>query len=133
VANLALAEKPITPETTDGVITVGADWLKSNISTVKVYDVRKKGEYVENHIPGATNVPYKEKSAKNVDFDSSLDKFKISKLPADKNTPVVVYCNGIKCWKSYKSAVTLAKAGYTKVHWLRGGFPEWQKQGYPVE
>jgi len=26
-----------------------------------------------------------------------------------------------------------SNAGYKKVQWLRGGFPEWKTKGYPVE
>jgi len=29
--------------------------------------------------------------------------------------------------------VTAIKAGYTKVYWFRGGFPEWKGKGFPTE
>jgi rhodanese-related sulfurtransferase len=29
--------------------------------------------------------------------------------------------------------VAAVKAGYTRVYWFRGGFPEWSAKGYPVE
>jgi rhodanese-related sulfurtransferase len=133
IAGQVLAEKPVTPESIEGATTVDSEWVMANLGKVVIVDARKKGEYVEKHIPGAINIPYKEKSAKSVNFDETKDKWDISKYPADKNTPIVVYCNGPKCWKSYKSVVRLVKAGYTNVYWLREGFPGWQAKGYPVE
>ena len=133
VAGQVMAAKVLTPETIEGATTVDATWVKQNQGHVTVVDARKKGEYVEKHIPGSINVPYKEKSAKSPDFDPSEDKWDMSKYPSNKNTPLVVYCNGVKCWKSYKSVSRLVKAGYTKVHWLRDGFPGWTEKGYLTE
>ena len=133
LAGQAMAAKVMTPEAIDGVKTVDADWVKANQDTIMVYDARKKGEYVEGHIPGSISAPYKEKSAKSVDFDPSVDRMKIGKFPEDKSTPIVVYCNGVKCWKSYKTIVQLKSAGYTNLNWLRDGYPGWTNKGYTVE
>lgn len=133
VAGKVMAEKVATPGSYDGITVVDADWVKTNMGKVKIFDARKKGEYVEKHIPGAISATYGEKSAKSLDFDSSQDKFKLSKYPADKDSQIVVYCNGPKCWKSFKSAIMLVREGYTNVHWLRDGFPGWLDKGYPTE
>jgi rhodanese-related sulfurtransferase len=133
VAGQAMAEKVLTPETIDGVTTVDAAWVKQNQSKVTVVDARKKGEFVEKHIPGAISIPYKEKSEKVLGYDPSKDKWNMSKFPQDKSTTIVVYCNGVNCWKSYKSADRLVQAGYTNIHWLRTGFPGWTDKGYPTE
>ncbi len=133
MAGQATAGKPVTPESIKGVTVVDAEWVRVNLGRVKVYDARKKGEYVEKHIPGAVSAYYNEKSAKSPDFDESKDKLNLNKYPKDKSAPIVVYCNGPKCWKSYKSAVRLVRNGYTNVHWLREGFPGWTKKGYPTE
>ena len=63
---------------------------------------------------GAVSVPYDEKSEHVVDFDAKKDELDLSKFPADKNAPIIVYCNGPRCWKSYKASVLLIKAGYKK-------------------
>ncbi|KPK35558.1 MAG: hypothetical protein AMK70_05080 [Nitrospira bacterium SG8_35_1] len=133
IAGQTMAAKVMTPESLDGATVVDAEWVKQNEGKVMVFDARKKGEYVEGHIPGAISVPYKEKSEKTVDFDPSKDKWDMSKYPSDKNASIVVYCNGVKCWKSYKSIVRLGQAGYTNLYWLRDGFPGWQEKGYTVE
>lgn len=71
ITHSAMAEKPLTPEKLDGATIVDADWVKAKLGTVTVFDVRKKAEYVEAHIPGAVSAPYKEKSKKATDFDTS--------------------------------------------------------------
>ncbi len=131
IAGFALAED--TPVSYEGITVVDADWVKANMGKVKIYDARKKGEYVEKHIPGAISAYYNDKSEKSLKFDPAQDEYDIKKYPADKNTPLVIYCNGPQCWKSFKSAIMLVNVGYTKVHWLRAGFPGWTDKGYPTE
>ena len=82
---------------------------------------------------GAKLLPYKEKSAKDAAFDPKQDNFDLSKLPANKNAPLVVFCNAGECWKSYKAAVVARDAGYKQVHWFRGGMPEWTAKGLPTQ
>lgn len=97
-----------------------------------VYDVRVDEEYETAHIPGAISVPYKEGSAKEVGFDPADDQFALNKLPKDKNTAFMMYCDGTICWKSYKSATMAIQAGWKNVYWFRGGFPEWKEAKLPV-
>lgn len=133
IAFPALAQKPLTPEKLDGAELVSTDWVKAHYGEVKIFDVRKKAEFVDGHIKGAISVPYKEKSAKSADFDSTMDKLDITKFPADKNEVIVIHCNGPRCWKSYKAAAVLVRAGYKNVKWYRKGFPDWKANGNPVE
>ena len=123
-----------TPASLDGATVVTADKAKQLIDGgAVIIDSRVANEFAEAHIKGAHNIPYKEKSAKAVDYDASQDSFDLTKLPADKNAAIVVACNGAECWKSYKAAHAAVKAGYKKVYWFRGGFPEWKAKGYPTE
>lgn len=123
-----------TPKSLTGVTVVTAEKAKAMMeSGVLMVDTRVANEYVEQHIKGAVSIPYKEKSEKSVDFDVKLDSFDLSKLPADKNAPVIFYCNAGECWKSYKSSVVAVRDGYKKIYWLRGGIPEWKAKGFPVE
>lgn len=133
-----LAAAPVlaehTPQTLPGAKVVSAEEAKRLIeSGVPVIDTRVANEYAEAHIKGAKSVPYKEKSAKAVNFDAKEDSFDLGKLPSDKNAPVVLYCNAGECWKSYKAATVAVNAGYRSVYWLRGGFPEWKGKNFPVE
>lgn len=123
-----------TPTSLAGATVVDATKAKSlQDGGAKVIDTRVAQEYAESHIKGAVSVPYKEKSAKSVDYDPSQDAFDLGKIPGDKNTALVTYCNGPECWKSYKAAKELLKAGYKNVYWFRSGLPEWKAKGYPVE
>lgn len=123
-----------TPDSLSGAIPVDAARTKFLAeSGVLVIDARVANEYAESHIRGAINVPYKEKSAKSADFDASQDSFDLSKLPASKDTAMVIYCNGPECWKSYKASKAAVKAGYKTVYWFRLGIPEWKAKGYPTE
>ena len=123
-----------TPPNLAGATLVTADKVKAlSDAGVPVVDARVANEFAESHIKGAKSVVYKEKSKKSADFDASQDSFDLSKLPADKSAPVVFYCNGPECWKSYKAAAVAIKAGYKKVNWFRGGMPEWKSKGYPAE
>lgn len=122
------------PPTLSGVTVVTAEQARKLIEAgTAVIDTRVGNEYAEAHIKGAKNVPYKEKSAKDVGFAAADDRFELDKLPADKTAPVIFYCNGPECWKSYKASKVAADAGWRKVQWLRGGYPEWKSKGYPVE
>lgn len=123
-----------TPNSLDGVKLVSAEEAKKlQDAGAPMIDTRVAAEYAEKSIKGAISVPYKEKSAKEVGFDASKDQFELAKLPANKAAPLVFFCNAGECWKSYKASVVASKAGYTKIHWLRGGLPEWVKKGLPTQ
>jgi rhodanese-related sulfurtransferase len=96
-------------------------------------DTRRANEYADGTIKDAISVPYDpEKSAKDAGFDASQDKYDMTKI-ADKNKDYVLFCNSGTCWKSYKAAVVMAKAGYKNVHWYRNGFPDWKARKLPME
>jgi rhodanese-related sulfurtransferase len=78
-------------------------------------------------------VPYVEKSIREVDFDPAGDVFDLGKLPADKAARIVFFCNAGECWKSYKASIAALKVGYSRIYWLRGGYPEWSAKGLPTE
>lgn len=131
-AGAALATE--TPTTIKGAEVIDAVKAKSLMdSGVKMIDARVPNEYAEAHIKGSISVPHKGPSANVPDFDPSQDSFDLAKVSPDKNVPVILYCNGVECWKSYKAAVIAVKAGYKKIYVLRDGLPGWKAKGYPVE
>ncbi len=96
-------------------------------------DTRRANEFAEATIKGAISVPYDpEKSAKDAGFDAAQDKYDMGKI-ADKSKDYVVFCNSGTCWKSYKAAVVMAKAGYKNVHWYRNGVPDWKARKLPMD
>lgn len=128
----ALAQE--TPPTLAGVKVVSAEQARDlGAKGAALVDTRTANEFSEKTVKGAIHVPYGEKSAKAADFDASKDKFDLSKLPADKNAPVVFFCNAGTCWKSYKASAVAMQAGYKQVAWFRGGMPEWTAKGLPTQ
>jgi len=129
VASLGIA----TPEAINGVTRVGAEQVADlGRQGATIVDTRSQKEYDNEHIRGAVLASYLEKSLKEVDFDAKKDDFSALKtIPKDK--PVVFLCNGPECWKSYKASRAALAEGYTKVHWFRGGMPEWREKRLPVE
>jgi rhodanese-related sulfurtransferase len=123
-----------TPAKLDGVKVISAEEAKRMLDRgVPVIDTRVAVEYEEKTVKGAKSVPYREKSAKDVKFDRSQDQFDLSKLPSDKASPLVFFCNAGECWKSYKASVVARDAGYKQIHWMRGGLPEWVSKGLPTQ
>ena len=123
-----------TPRSLPGVTLVEAKDVTQLMQSGGSYiDTRTEAEFKAGHVPGAKLVPYVEKSAKDADFKAEEDKFDITKLPSDKTSALIFACNGAECWKSFKASYAANKAGYTKVHWFRGGFPEWRAAGLKVE
>lgn len=123
-----------TPTSLPGAKIISAREAQDLIGQgIPLYDVRDEEEYKIAHIPGSRSVPYKEGSAKEVGFDPGDDQFALNRLPKDKSAPLMMYCDGTICWKSYKSATLAVQNGWTNVYWFRGGFPEWKEAGLPIE
>ena len=124
-----------TPDAVQGVTRVGAEEVAELArQNVPIIDTRSQKEFDSEHVRGAVLAPYVEKSLKEVDFDAKKDDFSAflaMKLAKDK--PVVFFCNGPECWKSYKASRAAQAAGYAKVYWFRGGMPEWREKRMPVE
>lgn len=96
-------------------------------------DTRTEAEFKAGRVPGARLLPYVEKSPKDADFDPRLDQFDLSKLPPQRDALLIFACNGAECWKSYKASHAALKAGYSRVHWFRGGFPAWRAAGHKFD
>lgn len=123
-----------TPKELTGARVIEAKQARELIGKgVLLIDARLEVDYLDGHIKGAQWIPYQEISAKEVGFDPVEDRFDLSKLPQDKNAPLMLYCDGTPCWKSYKAAVLAMKNGYRNIYWFRGGYPEWKAAGYPIE
>jgi ABC-type phosphate/phosphonate transport system substrate-binding protein/rhodanese-related sulfurtransferase len=123
-----------TPEVLPGGTIVTAEQVKKLMrEKVSLFDVRSQAQFREAHLPGAANVPYKLSSPKEIDYDDSLDAFDLSRLPQDKNAPMIFQCNGAECWYSYKAARYMIKRGFKRVHWFRTGLPAWKAAGYAVQ
>ncbi|MFO1327910.1 MAG: rhodanese-like domain-containing protein [Rubrivivax sp.] len=122
-----------TPNALPGARVVGAAEVRQLMDGgAVVVDTRTEKEFKAKRLPGAQFVPYAEKSLKDVAYDGKLDDFAgLKSLDPAKAT--IFHCNGAECWKSYKAAKAALAAGFTRVYWFRGGLPEWEKAGMPLD
>lgn len=86
-----------------------------------VLDVRTPEEFADGHVPGATNIPFEELSAKV--REGQLDEY--------KTKPIAVICQVGS--RSAQAAVRLSKVLlFNDVRSVKGGTKEWVERGYPV-
>lgn len=78
-----------------------------------VIDARDKDQYSKEHIPGATNIEWRQVLAQR------------NAIPKDK--PVLIYCNTGTL--SAQAGFALRLAGHENVRILQGGFSEWKTKG----
>lgn len=83
-----------------------------------VVDVRDETEFVRGHIPNARHLPLSDLARRS----GELDKF--------KNRPIILCCASGN--RSAAALAQLKKAGFEKLHNLRGGLMDWEKAGQPV-
>jgi rhodanese-related sulfurtransferase len=83
-------------------------------------DSRPLPRFQQGTIPGAINVPY-----------PAWDKV-VNRLPADKNTQLVFFCQGVTCQMSPLSQRKAVALGYTNTKVYHQGVPEWETKDYLV-
>lgn len=112
------------PATLQGIKLITGVELKKWMDEKKkivIIDNRNKDQFGKEHIPGAVLIT----------VDELINDPKLSdKL--DKNVPLVLYCNGVKCWRSPAAALLYQSLGFKEIYWFRNGLPEWIKLDYPT-
>lgn len=83
-----------------------------------VVDVRPMADFNQGHIIGAINIP------------SNGFANQLKQLERHKAKPIIVSCRSGA--QSAQACATLRKAGFEKVHNLRGGILAWQSANLPV-
>lgn len=105
---------------------IGAEVSTEQVKTIlinksePVVDVRSAKEYSIAHIPGSIHI-----------FETELDA--MAKLMPEKNSGMVIYCNGPYCHKVKRVAEDLSKKGYTNVKRYQMGLPVWRAEGNTVQ
>lgn len=85
---------------------------------VTVLDVRPPEEYAAGHLPGAINIPLADLERRLGELDPAQD--------------VVAYCRGPHCVLAFDAVAKLRARGRS-AHRLQDGYPEWEREGLPVE
>jgi rhodanese-related sulfurtransferase len=112
-----------SPDTVTGAVTVSVQQAKELFDQgVAFLDVRSPRLYAKGHILGTYHL----------DFKYNFDEEKLASV-AKIDQPLVIYCSGVKCSRSYRASEKAVEWGYTKVYYFRGGIVEWKKAGYPIE
>lgn len=83
-----------------------------------VLDIRDQAAYAQGHIINARHFPTAE-------IDQNL-----TQISAYKNTPVILVCELGR--SAARVAMQLRKAGFTRLHILRGGMQAWRTENYPI-
>ena len=94
-----------------------------------VIDVREPGEFNEQHIPDAVNLP---RGLLELRADPSSP-VADSTLSEGRSERILVYCAKGPGARSLFAAQTLASMGYERVEVLDGGLVGWNEAGLPVE
>ncbi len=123
--NFAAHAEPIVPvpEQIAGSQRVDAERV------IELAEKQKNLVIVDSRIPGDRKIGYIEHSISLPDAKTNCKN--LAKIIPQKTTPVVFYCNGVKCGRSVVATNVALKCGYTKIFWFRGGFEEWQSKEYP--
>lgn len=118
------AEKPYAPDAVPGALTVSAEQvieLTLSRPELVIIDARKKSEYGKGHIEGAAN-----------QLNTTMKQADLERLVPNKATPIVFYCNGIRCMRSSDAIRKATAWGYRNIFWFRGGWKEWTDKRLPV-
>jgi hydroxyacylglutathione hydrolase len=96
---------------------LAADVSRGGPDAPLVIDVRQSSEYESGHLPGSLHIHAG-------DLPSRLEA-----LPRDR--PIATIC--ASGYRSSVAASLLRAAGFERVSAVRGGVPDWEAGGYPVE
>ncbi|MBE9030128.1 DUF302 domain-containing protein [filamentous cyanobacterium LEGE 11480] len=89
-----------------------------NQTAPRILDVRSPKEYEVGHVPGATNIDFRELAQR------------VSEIQGAKDAPIVVYCEtGVRANIAEK---ILSDAGFTNILHLQGDMSAWRKNQQPI-
>lgn len=114
----------VSPERIAGSQKVDAEGvinLVDSLPELVLIDSRIESDREKGFIEGSVSLP-----------DTETDCESLATVVETKKTPVLFYCNGIKCGRSAKATETALGCGYSRIYWFRGGIEEWQEKQYPL-
>lgn len=94
--------------------------LIEDIPDLLIIDARIRSDRIQGYIEASISLP---------DVETDCDSLK--KVISNKKSPVLFYCNGVKCGRSGNSSKIALKCGYKNIYWFRGGFEEWKLKKLP--
>jgi rhodanese-related sulfurtransferase len=112
----------IVPEKISGVTTVTAEQL------IEILTSENAPLLIDARIRDDRDFGYIESSISLPDIETNCDT--LHQVSADKNRPLMFYCNGVQCGRSVVSIKVALSCGYHNLSWFKGGFAEWKEKGY---
>lgn len=133
--NLPLETKPngFKPSEFSGKINTdiisGFEYIRDNLTNLKIIDARSSGEYNgdtiraarSGHIPNATNIDWNQNLKEDGTFKSDDELSKMYGYP--KDTEIVTYCQG--AYRAANTFLVLKKLGFENVKVYLGSWGEW--------
>ena len=108
-----------------GAKTVNADTvieLIQKTDNLIIIDNRSPADYEAGHIEGSTRL---------IDTDITSEAA-IAQHVKSKDTPVLFYCNGLKCGRAANAVVKATEWGYQNVYYYALGLEEWKQRELPL-
>ena len=108
-----------------GAKTVNADAvieLIQKTNNLVIIDNRSLADYEAGHIEGSTRL---------IDTDITSEAA-IAQHVKSKDTPVLFYCNGLKCGRAANAVVKATEWGYQNVYYYALGLEEWKQRELPL-
>src|SRR3954447_4701614 len=107
------------PMQIEGAKTLDAKGVLELISSTPglvVIDNRHKADFEAGHIEGAVNI---------LDTDISSEAV-LAGVAKSKITPILFYCNGVKCGRAAKATAKALEWGYTQLYYYALGIQDWK-------
>ena len=125
---LAACTRSSAPATSSPPATVsvpGGSYTNVSATQLKAMLDKKDFAFINVHIPYEGEIAKTDAFVPYIEIEKNLDK-----LPADKNTKIVLYCRSGRM--SAIAAETLVRLGYTNVWNMEGGMIAWETLGLPL-
>jgi len=120
---LSNAVAQLSPLSVNGATTITTEQAKKLYNNGALFvDTRKDLDWEFGRIPDAIHL----------NLTTDLSKTNLLNN-ANKDDPIVLYCNGEKCLRSSIATQQLVNWGFSKVFYYRDGYPGWFLAGYPIE
>jgi rhodanese-related sulfurtransferase len=121
----AMADTGETPPSLEGARTVSPQEAHAlTRAGAQVFDVRRRAAYLEGHIPGAQSIVRH--------YNAATKSFPAEAFGGDKDKVIVIHGHGSDGWSAVYAVRSAVAHGYKNVHWIRGGWREWQQAGLPT-
>ena len=120
----AEAGEYLSPPSIEGAVTIDAEQL------IKLVVEHQETVLIDSRVGTDRADGYIEGSVPLVDTKTDCDS--LARLIGTRTTPVIFYCNGVRCDRSGRAVGIAVACGYRDVYWFRGGIEEWRAKEFPL-